>query len=414
MSRLEHDGGEISGTTPGVALTIIAASTLLSMSVWFSASFVLPQLTEEWQLSPGSGALLTVAVQLGFVVGAVFSAMSGMADRMANRVLICGGALGAAAANLGVLLAGGLWPAVALRFVTGFFLAAVYPSALKETATWFRAGRGKALGTVIGALTVGSALPHAVNAAGGVDWRLVIAVTSLLGALGGVLALALRSPGPYPFPQRHVTLGGALRSLRNRDVVLADLGYVGHMWELYAMWGTVASLLASVPAVEDSARPNVLASAIAFLCIGVGAVGCLVGGVLSDRWGRASAARVCLLCSGGAALLLALGIDAMPSGVIIAVCAFWGFWVVADSAQFSALVTERADPDYVGGALSLQLALGYLTTALTLWGVPVLVQHTSWRVALLVLAAGPVLGVAAMGRAIARDRRGSPHPRVSL
>ncbi|MCX5537604.1 MFS transporter [Streptomyces sp. NBC_00006] len=390
---------------PGVALAVVAVSTLLSMSVWFSASFVLPQLKEEWGLSPGSGALLTVAVQLGFVVGAVSSAMSGLADRVANRFLMCGGAVGAAAANGGVLLADGLWSAVVLRLVTGFFLAAVYPPALKETATWFRAGRGKALGVMIGALTVGSALPHAVNAAGGVDWHLVIAVTSLMGACGGVLALSLRWPGPYPFPRRRVTVGGALRSLRNRDVVLADLGYVGHMWELYAMWGTVASLLASVPVVEGSRRTDALASTIAFVCIGVGAFGCLLGGVLGDRWGRASAARICLVCSGGAALLLAVGVDAMPSGLVIAVCVFWGFWVVADSAQFSALVTERADPDYVGGALSLQLALGYSTTAVTLWGVPVLVEHTSWRVALLVLVVGPVVGVVAMSRSIVRDRR---------
>ncbi|MGW0686132.1 MFS transporter [Streptomyces sp. NPDC002754] len=403
---MEQRRGGMSRMAPGGALAVVAASTLLSMSVWFSASFVLPQLKEEWGLSPGSGALLTVAVQLGFVVGAVSSAMSGLADRVANRLLMCGGAVGAALANLGVLLADGLWAAVVLRLVTGFFLAAVYPPALKETATWFRAGRGKALGVMIGALTVGSALPHAVNAAGGVDWHLVIAVTSLMGACGGVLALALRSPGPYPFPRRKVTVGGALRSLRNRDVVLADLGYVGHMWELYAMWGTVASLLASVPVVEESGRTDALASTIAFVCIGVGAFGCLVGGILGDRWGRASSARLCLVCSGGAALLLAAGVDAMPSVLVIAVCVFWGFWVVADSAQFSALVTERADPEYVGGALSLQLALGYSTTALTLWGVPVLVEHTSWRVALLVLAVGPVVGVVAMSQSIVRDRRG--------
>ncbi len=390
---------------PGVALAVVAASTLLSMSVWFSASFVLPQLKQEWGLGPGSGALLTVAVQLGFVVGAVSSAMSGLADRVANRFLMCGGALGAAVANLGVLVAGGLWSAVVLRLVTGFFLAAVYPPALKETATWFRAGRGKALGVMIGALTVGSALPHAVNAAGGVDWHVVLAVTSLMGACGGLLALSLRSPGPYPFLRRRVTVGGALRSLCDRDVVLADLGYAGHMWELYAMWGTVASLLAGVPVVEESSRTDALASTIAFVCIGVGAFGCLLGGVLGDRWGRAAAARLCLVCSGGAALLLAVGVDVMPSGLVIAVCVFWGFWVVADSAQFSALVTERADPDYVGGALSLQLALGYSTTALTLWGVPVLVEHTSWRVALLVLAVGPVVGVVAMSRSIVRDRR---------
>ncbi|MHB9757032.1 MFS transporter [Streptomyces sp. BYX5S] len=410
MRRFErHVAGSERRMAPGLALAVVAAGTLLSMSVWFSASFVLPQLRREWGLDAGSGALLTVAVQIGFVVGAVASALSGLADRVANRFLMCGGALGAAAANLGVLAADGLGAAVVLRLVTGFFLAAVYPPALKETATWFRAGRGKALGVMIGALTVGSALPHAVNAAGGVDWRLVIAVTSLMGACGGLLALTLRTPGLFPFPRRRVTVGGALRSLRNRDVVLADLGYVGHMWELYAMWGTVAALLASVPAVEDADRTDVVASAIAFVCIGVGAVGCLVGGVLSDRWGRAPAARMCLLCSGSAALVLALGLDVLPSSVIVALCVFWGFWVVADSAQFSALVSERADPEYVGGALSLQLALGYTTTVLTLWGVPVLVERTSWRVALLMLVLGPVVGVIAMSRSIVRDRhRPSP------
>lgn len=392
-------------TTPGVALTLIAASTLLSMSVWFSASFVLPQLTEVWHLSPGGASLLTIAVQLGFVVGALSSAVTGLADALPSRTLMCFGAVGAAVANLGVLIADGLWSATFFRFVTGFFLAAVYPPALKVTSTWFQAGRGKALGVMIGALTLGSALPHAVNAVSDVDWRLVITTTSVLTGLGGLLILLLRTDGPYPFPRRPVTLGAAWRSLRNRDVVLANIGYMGHMWELYAMWATVAAFLATIPIVATATNSEALASAVAFGCIGAGAVGCFVGGVLSDRRGRAQAARICLVCSGSAAIVLAIGFEAMPSGLVIAVCAFWGFWVIADSAQFSALVTERSEPEYVGGALSLQLALGYITTAVTLWAVPLLVDHTSWHIALLVLAAGPVIGVAAMSRSISLDRR---------
>lgn len=388
---------------PGFALTVIALSTLLSMSVWFSASFVVPQLRVEWGLSSGQSSLLTIAVQLGFVVGALTSAATGLADRFSGRVLICVGALGACAANLALLFASGLAAALPLRMMTGFFLAAVYPPALKEVSTWFQAGRGKALGVMIGALTVGSALPHVVNVFGDLDWQVVIATTSLLTAAGGGLILLLRHPGPYPFPQRLFSFASAFGSLRNRDVVLANLGYMGHMWELYAMWAWVGAFILSLPGIAASSRPEAVASILAFCCIGVGAFGCLVGGHLSDRLGRAKAAFVCLVASGGAALVLGLTYSILPTYAVLIICLFWGFWVIADSAQFSALVTERADPSYIGGALSMQLAFGYLTTTITLWLVPALVARGGWHQALIVLALGPAVGAISMRMAIARD-----------
>ena len=388
---------------PGFALTVIAISTLLSMSVWFSASFVVPQLRVEWGLSSGQSSLLTIAVQLGFVVGALASAATGLADRFSGRFLICVGALGAGAANLALLFASGLAAALPLRMMTGFFLAAVYPPALKEVSTWFQAGRGKALGVMIGALTVGSALPHMVNVFGDLDWHVVIATTSLLTAAGGGLILLLRHPGPYPFPQRPFSFASAFGSLRNRDVVLANLGYMGHMWELYAMWAWVGAFILSLPGIAASSRPEAVASILAFCCIGVGAFGCLVGGYLSDRLGRAKAAFVCLVASGGAALVLGVSYSILPTYAVLVICLFWGFWVIADSAQFSALVTERADPSYIGGALSMQLAFGYLTTTITLWLVPTLVARGGWHQALIVLALGPVVGAISMRMAIARD-----------
>lgn len=287
------------------------------------------------------------------------------------------------------------------------FLALVYPPALKEVSTWFQRGRGKALGVMIGALTIGSALPHLVGAVGGVDWRVVISVTSVLSALGGVVVLFVRGQGPYPFPRRAFSFSAGFRSLRNPDVALANLGYVGHMWELYAMWAGVGAFLLSLPAIAAADNAAVLGPLLAFGCIGIGAVGCLVGGVLGDRYGRPRAALVSLICSGGAALILAATYHLVPIGFVVLICAFWGFWVIADSAQFSALVTESTDPDYVGGALSLQLAFGYTTTMLSLWLIPALVEATSWHVALVVLAMGPAVGALAMAAA---QRRTPPIP----
>jgi MFS family permease len=393
---------------PSFAVAIVALSTLLSMSAWFSATFVTRQLEVEWSLGPGSTSLLTIAVQLGFVVGALASAATGLADHVPSRTLMCIGGLGAGACNAGLLLADGLALALPLRVLTGAFLACVYPPALKEVSTWFLKGRGKALGVMIGALTMGSALPHLVGAVGGADWRAVIAVTSVLAALGGLVVLVVRGTGPHPYPRRPFDLAAGFRSMRSPAVALANLGYVGHMWELYAMWAGVGAFFLALPSLA-SATDDVAgtASLLAFVAIACGAVGCMVGGVLGDRWGRPRAALVSLACSGGAAVVLSQTWDVVPLGVVVAICAFWGFWVIADSAQFSAMVTETADPDYVGGALSLQLALGYLTTMVTLWLVPRLVEQASWSAALLTLAIGPAIGIVAMVAAerVLRDGR---------
>lgn len=381
---------------PVVAVGLVAASTLLAMSAWFSATFVIPQLKVDWDLGSGATSLLTIAVQLGFVIGALSSAASGLADAVPSRALICIGAFGAATCNAGLLLADGLAVALPLRLATGVFLAGVYPPALKEVSTWFLRGRGKALGVMIGALTMGSALPHLVGAIGGVDWRVVITVTSALSALGGVVVLGVRGHGPYRLPRRPFNLAAGFKSMRSPLVALANLGYVGHMWELYAMWAGVGAFLLTLPFSGGASDTAPQAALLAFACIASGSAGCLIGGILGDRWGRPRAALISLVCSGGAALFIAASYPFVPVWVTVALCAFWGFWVVADSAQFSAMVTESADPDYMGGALSLQLALGYITTMVTLWLVPQLVEDSSWRLALVVLAAGPAVGAFAM------------------
>ncbi|MEV4644337.1 MFS transporter [Saccharopolyspora sp. NPDC049357] len=378
-----------------VALGLIALATLLSMSVWFSASFVVPQLRQLWHLTSGQSSLLTIAVQLGFVVGALALAASGLADAIPGRRLMCVGALGAAAINLGLLWAPGFASALLLRTLTGAFLAAVYPPALKEVSSWFQRGRGTALGVMIGALTLGSAAPQLVKATGGLGWQLVIAATSALTALGGVTTLLIRGTGPFPFPKSTFSLSSALRASRDRRVVLANLGYAGHMWELYAMWAWVGTFLASLDGFSAPSTGAQNAALAAFACIGVGAIGCLVGGRISDRIGRARSALISLVCSGGAAVVLAF-VHTLPLPLVLAVTAFWGFWVIADSAQFSALVTENADQRYVGSAVSFQLAIGYMTTAATIYLVPILAEGVSWTAALLVLAVGPAVGIGAL------------------
>ncbi|MEH0554012.1 MFS transporter [Streptomyces sp. B21-101] len=407
-TSFSHTAPPTRTTRPGVAVALVATSTLLSMSAWFSATFVVPQLTVDWRLGAGGTSALTIAVQLGFVIGALLSAAFGIADAVTSRSLMCIGGIGAATCNAGLLLCDSLASALPLRLATGLFLAAVYPPALKEVSTWFLKGRGKALGVMIGALTLGSALPHLVSAVGGVDWQIVIAATSVLSALGGFVVLGVRGTGPYPFPRRPFSFAAGFRSLRNKDVALANLGYIGHMWELYAMWAGTGAFIVALPAIGARADADSFGALLAFLCIGVGSAGCLLGGVLGDRWGRPRAALISLVCSGGTAAVLAATYTALPAAVVVALCAFWGFWVIADSAQFSAMVTESADPDYVGGALSLQLALGFVTTMLTLWVVPQLVEHFSWHIALLVLAIGPAVGAIAM---LAADRR---HRRIAL
>jgi MFS family permease len=379
------------------ALAVLATAMMLAMAPWFSAAAVIPQLREQWQLSTDAASLLIIAVQVGFVVGAVISAALSLADVVAPRRLMLWGTMGAAVANAGLVLVDGPMGAVPLRFLTGFFLAAVYPPALKAMSTWFRAGRGTALGVMVGALTVGSALPHLVNGIGGVAWQPVILVTSALTVTGGLIAEFIATDGPFAFPRAPFDPGQARRAWANQGVRLSSLGYFGHMWELYAMWAWFAAFFAD--ALVESGRDDVRSGAAlaTFFVIGIGAVGCWIGGVLGDRWGRTKVTSLAMGISGTCALVLG-SIRSAPLAVVLAVALIWGFWVVADSAQFSTIVTEVADQAYVGTALTLQLAVGFTLTVATIWLVPFLRDTTSWAWAFAVLAPGPFLGIIAMQR----------------
>lgn len=370
---------------------------LLAMTTWFSASAVLPQLRTQWHLSSNQASLLTIAVQMGFVVGATVSVVLNLADVVPPRRLMLFGAVGAALVNALLTVSHGVVAALPLRFASGMFLAAVYPPALKAMATWFRRGRGTALGVMVGALTLGSATPYLVNGLGGVRWQVVIGVTSLLTVSGGLLAELVASDGPFLFPAATFDPRQVRRAFADRGVRLATWGYFGHMWELYAMWAWFAVFFADVLARHGFADPRRGAAFAAFAVIGIGAVGSWVGGVLGDRWGRTRSTALAMVLSGSSAVLIGL-LRTQPIPVVLAVGLFWGFWVVADSAQFSAIVTELAEQAYVGTAVTLQLAVGFTLSVLTIWLVPVLRDHLSWQWAFAFLAPGPALGAVAMIR----------------
>ena len=373
------------------ALALLAAALVLSMTTWFSATAVVPQLRAEWDLGNTAAAWLTIAVQVGFVAGALAGSALSVADVFPPRYVILAGALGAAAANLVLVTADGPEVGIAARVATGFFLAGVYPPALKLASTWFRRGRGTALGIVVGALTLGSAVPHLVNGLGGLDWELVVWVTSALTAAGGVVVFFGVPEGPYTFPSARFDPRQAGLVLRNRGVRLASLGYFGHMWELYAMWAWFLVFFAAV------ATDGKAAAYATFAVIGAGAVGCWVGGVLGDRWGRPETTAAMMAVS--AACALAIGLVAeVSAALVLALGLVWGFSVVADSAQFSTLVTELAEQAYVGTALGFQMAVGFALTVPTIWLLPFLEEEVGWRWAFVFLVPGPVLGILAMLR----------------
>lgn len=377
-------------------LVLLALTLVLSMSTWFSATAVIPQLDAQWELSGSAAAWLTIAVQVGFVCGALLSSLLNLSDVVSPRHVILGGAVGAAAANGLLAIAASAAVGIPLRFATGFFLAGVYPPAFKLMATWFKKGRGMALGVLAGALIVGNAMPHLVNGLGGLDWRLVIYVTSALTLAGGLVAELAVKEGPYPFPRATFDPGQAGRVFANRGARLASFGYFGHMWELFAMyaWFLVffSEALASRGAFVGSA-----AAYATFAVIAIGGLGSWVGGILGDRWGRTKTTALMMVVSGSCCVLIGLLFGA-PAWLVLLVSLVWGFAIVADSAQFSTMVTELSDQAYVGTALTLQLAGGFALTVATIWLIPFLEDAFGWRWAFAFLALGPALGVLAMLR----------------
>ena len=383
-------------------LAVLSVTVLLVLGTWFSGTAVAPSLRAEWGIDTLGVATLTVAVQLGFAAAALGLAALGIPDVMPARWLIVGGGLTAAAANAGfALLADDLLTAVPFRFLTGAGIAAVSPVGMKVISGWFRRGRGLAVGTLIGAITVGSALPHLLRAGGvllAADWHAIVLSASAGAAVGSLAAALVVADGPFTVPATRFSPAVARAALRERSVLLANLGYLGHMWELFAMWSWVPLFLAASLAaagMSDSAT----ASLLAFAVVASGGIGCVVAGSLADRLGRTTLTIAAMAISGSSAVVIGFLFGAWPV-LVVAVALVWGITVVADSAQFSTAVSELSPPGTAGSALTIQTAAGFTLTAVTIWGVSLLgpTDAAGWRIAFAALAIGPALGIVAMWR----------------
>jgi MFS family permease len=285
--------------------------------------------------------------------------------------------------------------AIVLRFLTGMFLAGVYPPAMKILATWFRRGRGLALGVLVGALTLGKAMPYLINGVGSANWRYNILFVSILALAGGLMVLFFVGDGPFALPAARFDLRQVERIFRNRAVRLANLGYLGHMWELYAMWTWVPFMIRASVAARHS-NPA-FAEVGSFTVIGCGAIGCVVAGLVADRAGRTIVTSAAMAISGSCCLIIGLFFGASPIA-LLTVAAIWGASVVADSAQFSACITELGDPQYIGTALTIQTCLGFLLTTVSIELIPRVESRVGWRYAFIILAPGPLFGVISMLR----------------
>ena len=386
--------GDSDGKWP--AILLLCLCEVMALALWFSTAAVIPALRLEFAVDDFQASLISSSVAAGFVCGTFASAVLGLADRIDPRRFFMVAAFLAAAANAATLGLDPTGPLVPLmRFVVGVSVAGLYPVGMKLVSSWARGDMGLLVGILVGALTVGSASPHLIDALGGLDWRFTVTAASGLAVMSGLLINLFR-PGPALGRAAAFHSGMILRAWTNRALRLANFGYFGHMWELYAMWAWIGLFLHGSFALDPGGDgAAVLARLATFAVIGVGAVGALSGGYFADRMGRTTLTILALIVSGGCALATGFLYGGDP-WLLLAVCLVWGVAIVADSAQFSAAIIELSDPDLVGTMVTTQTCVGFLLTTLTIHLVPYLVAVAGWGVAFAFLAIGPAFGIWAM------------------
>ncbi|MEM8569765.1 MAG: MFS transporter [Pseudomonadota bacterium] len=390
------------------SVCLIAAVEVMTMSVWFVSAAILPDLIAEADLKPAAAAALSSAVQIGFVVGAISLALHGTPDRYDPRKVVAVSAIIGSVANLALLVTppGGI-AQILLRAVTGVCLAGIYPVGMKIVISWGLKDRGFLVGLLVGALTLGTSLPHLVAFLGGTNWRLTVAITSGLAASAAILVM-LTSLGPHHALARAFDPGAIRLAWVDRRIRLAFSGYLGHMWELYAFWAWIGTALgvafASKLAVEDAQS---FAKLITFLAIASGGLLCLPAGKLADRIGKARVATLAMVLSGSSGLATAAFFGG-PIWLLAIVVIIWGATIIPDSAQFSAMVADYAPPDRAGSLLTFQTALGFTLTFFTVQLLPVFVSTFGWQATLVMTVLGPIYGCEAMRRLMRDEPRLPP------
>lgn len=385
---------------PSIAVLIL--SQIAVLAVWFSSAAVLTEMGAEAGLSTARLAWMSTATQVGFGVGALIYAALGLADRYDPRIVFAASAVLSATAN-GLLLVvpiGGV-EAVTLRALTGAFLAGVYPVGMKIAVGWAKEDRALMVGALVGALTLGSAVPHLIALLGGADWRITIWVSTGAAVAGGLIILLI-SLGPYHAKAPRLDVTAITLAWTNRKIRYAILGYIGHMWELYALWAWVGVIAAGAFAAAGEASPGDLAKLTAFLAIALGGFACIPAGRWADKTSKAGVAGVVLGISGVLAIIASFSYGG-PVWLMMTVLILWGIMVIPDSALFSSLVADAAPPERAGSIMTLQNALGFLLTAFTVQMVPIAAEWVDWPLVLALMAIGPLLGVRAMMALMTRD-----------
>ena len=386
-------------------LALLAIAELLGMSLWFAGSAVAGQLAIRWSIGVGQIAWVTTVVQLGFVCGTAVAAFLNLADLLPSRVFFAASAVLGALANAAVVATDRFAIGLLCRFITGFALAGVYPPAMKMASTWFRARRGLAIGTVVGALTVGKATPYLVHALPEAGPSTVILTASGCAIVAALLIAVFYADGPYPFPPRPFSWSLVRTVFDRREWRLATGGYLGHMFELYSFWTWIPLFIGASVAAQASvgSAGTRVVSLIAFGTIAIGGAGCGWGGLAADARGRERLVMLAMGASGTCSLLIPI-VFGRSLWMLAPLALVWGFFVVADSAQFSALVTESVPSHAVGTALTVQTSLGFLLTMVSIQLVPPVVKLVGWRWAFPMLALGPAFGIAAIQRLVSVKR----------
>ena len=383
--------------SPRIQLAWLSLAMFFGMTLWFSATAANAPIVAEFHLSAADTAWLTMAVQAGFVIGTLISALVNLADIINPRRLFAVGCVVAAVANASLVRADGVVMLIGLRALTGAALACVYPPGMKIAAGWFERRRGAALGVLIGALTVGSAFPHLLaSASATIPWRTLMIAASALAVLGGALVVTLVGDGPYVAGAARFDPSAVARVFSDRRTRLATLGYLGHMWELYAVWTWMAAFASASLGFGGGATPSSPAgSAVAFATIGSGAIGSAAAGLFADRLGKARVASWAMIVSGVCCAAAGFMFHA-PAPVLYVFAMIWGVAVVADSAQLSALVAQYSPRDHVGTALTVQTCAGFLLTMVSIRLLPIAAQAIGWQWVFICLVPGPVFGVLAL------------------